>query len=260
MNLQTNPTVSDAAAVYTSRQGIIACPRKCDREILGATVLTERMGRMLRLEAGDRVLDLGCGEGESASHLAEVFGAQMVGLDLDEDALGVARGRMAGNERMRGHQFLKGDAATIPFAPDSFDAIFCERSLHAFENEERCVGEMERVLKSSGCIGIVDMYVVEGYEERALPLLGFLGFALRVKTLKRTIRLFEGCGMELQTFEPCGHLLSRYLESLYMTNYVGSATCGMRTKIVETLENLWETVEVGNIGYGMMVFRKTSLL
>lgn len=226
------------------------------REPLGSTVLTERMGRMLRLELGDRVLDMGCGTGSSAMHVAEVFGAQVIGVDNCERSVAVAKSCGKLSEQRTSVSFMMGDAGRLPFANESFDAVYCERGLNAFADADRAVGEMARLIKGAGCIGIVDTYVAEGYGERARPLMEWLGLPGKVETLVCRVKQFEERGMDLQCFEPCGHLLSRYLESLYLANNQAMRLMEGQAELLELLERLWELVELGNIGYGTMVFRK----
>src|SRR5262245_736448 len=47
----------------------------------GGLALTERLGAVLGLAAGQRILDVAAGNGASAIHLARVFGCEVVGVD-----------------------------------------------------------------------------------------------------------------------------------------------------------------------------------
>jgi len=85
------------------------------------------------LSAEAKVLDLGCGDGtfDSADTPATVFR-----LDLHAD-------------HPPAH-FVRGDAAHLPFAPNSLDAIVANNSLEHISNLDECVKEIRRVLRSSG--------------------------------------------------------------------------------------------------------------
>ncbi len=53
---------------------------------------------MISLPAGARVLDVGCGTGGSAFHLARKFGATVIGIDLSKNMLAVAEEHRAAME------------------------------------------------------------------------------------------------------------------------------------------------------------------
>lgn len=67
------------------------------------------------IAAASRVLDIGCGDGAFAEHLVRVRGCQVVGVDLSERAVGLAR--------ERGVDAHRRDVIREPFPPDSFDYV-----------------------------------------------------------------------------------------------------------------------------------------
>ena len=72
---------------------------------------------------GERVLDIGCGGGETANELARAVAPDgtVVGIDLSAAVLAFARREAAEHERIR---FIQADAQIFPFEPASFDAAF----------------------------------------------------------------------------------------------------------------------------------------
>src|SRR5436190_7490190 len=72
---------------------------------------------------GERVLDIGCGGGETALDLARAVAPDgtVVGVDLSAAVLAFARRAAQGCERVR---FVQADAEVLPFEPASFDAAF----------------------------------------------------------------------------------------------------------------------------------------
>jgi len=86
----------------------------------GKLQLTERLGRLLDLQPGQRVLDVASGRGTSALFLAERFGCQVVGVDLAGEIVKDANARAieAGLESMV--RFEKGDGERLPFDDESF--------------------------------------------------------------------------------------------------------------------------------------------
>jgi SAM-dependent methyltransferase len=87
------------------------------------------------LPASARVLDLGCGDGA----LLERLGPQAVGIDLSRDELVLARGRVA-----------QARAQELPIADGSIDICTCHLAFMLFDEPERVVAELARVLAPGG--------------------------------------------------------------------------------------------------------------
>ena len=68
-----------------------------------------------RLPDGSRILDLGCGNGDKLAWLAERF--EVVGVDLSEEQLRLARARVPGAK------LVHGDFGELAFEDESFDAV-----------------------------------------------------------------------------------------------------------------------------------------
>lgn len=96
----------------------------------GGLLLANVLAQELPLKAGDRVLDLGCGRGQSSIFLASRFGAQVVSLDLWIDA--AERRRRADSAGVADQiTHLQGDIARgVPIEPGSLDAIVSLQAFH----------------------------------------------------------------------------------------------------------------------------------
>lgn len=123
-------------------------------------MLTARF-RYLALKPGDRVLDLGCGEGRHAHGLHVLGGLDVVGVDLDEASLQKARDGLASlPPRPEGDpgrtEFLTGDATRLDFADGSFDAVICSEVLEHLPDYDAALREIRRVLRPHGrlCISV----------------------------------------------------------------------------------------------------------
>jgi demethylmenaquinone methyltransferase/2-methoxy-6-polyprenyl-1,4-benzoquinol methylase len=103
-----------------------------------------------------RVLDVATGTGEQAFAFAQ-RGHEVVGIDLSEDMLRVAREH---NKYSR-VTFDVGDAAHMPYEDDQFDVSCVSFALHDMPRSigESVVKEMARVTKANGIIIIVDYAV-----------------------------------------------------------------------------------------------------
>jgi SAM-dependent methyltransferase len=108
------------------------------------------------LQAGDRVLDVGCAKGFLVKDLLTVCpGLQVYGLDLSHYALTHAAPEVAG-------RLVLGTADQLPFERGSFQVVLCINVIHNLERE-RCISalrEIERLAPGRGYVR-VDAYRTE---------------------------------------------------------------------------------------------------
>lgn len=108
------------------------------------------------LQAGMRLLDCGCGPGSITLGLAEaVAPGEVIGLDQDIEVSRPVfeQARAKGLQNLR---FESGNVYDLPFPDDTFDAVFSNGLFSHLQNPAKAVKEMQRVLKSSGVIGLRD--------------------------------------------------------------------------------------------------------
>jgi len=129
------------------------------------------------------ILDIATGTGDLAIQFAENTNAKkIVGLDLSEGMLKVAR-KKAVKKDVAHIDFIKGDSEALPFEDQSFDAITVSFGIRNFENLEKGLSEIHRVLKTGGIFVILETSVPtkfpfkQGYylyTKNILPLVGRL--------------------------------------------------------------------------------------
>ena len=96
---------------------------------------------------GLNVLEVGSGRGGGASFIARYLKpASLTGVDLSEEAVQFC-GR---THRIRGLHFETGDAESLPFGSDVFDAVVNIESSHCYPHLSVFFNEVARVLKSGG--------------------------------------------------------------------------------------------------------------
>jgi len=115
-----------------------------------------RMERLIAhsagIGAGSRVLDVGCGMGGPACHLAAVTGAALVGITPNAEQAGLARG-LAARAGLGGRvKFARAVAGALPFADRSFDAVLFFESPCHFPDRRRFFAEAARVLRPGGTV------------------------------------------------------------------------------------------------------------
>lgn len=108
----------------------------------------------LPLRAGDRVLDLACGDGAYSRWLAERVGPTgfVAALDASTAFLGVARAGATGQ-----HVGLVAAAVErMPFADDTFDLVWCAQSLYSLSDPTAAVRQMRRVVRPGGVVAVLE--------------------------------------------------------------------------------------------------------
>lgn len=109
----------------------------------------------LQVEAGHRVLDLGCGAGRH-TYAALERGAHVVGVDLDGPLLKevadmshalIGEGHVPSGASA---SFLQGDATRLPFADASFDRVIVSEVFEHIPDDTVAMGEVARVLAEHG--------------------------------------------------------------------------------------------------------------
>jgi ubiquinone/menaquinone biosynthesis C-methylase UbiE len=116
------------------------------------------IGALAQIEAGDRVLDVGCGPGRLAMAAQEWAGAggEVIGIDPSPEMVKTARrnAEKAGSAA----RFELGVAESLPFPDGSFDVVLNRLMLHHLPGDlkQRGLAEMRRVLKPGGVCLVVD--------------------------------------------------------------------------------------------------------
>ena len=130
-------------------------------------ILTERAG----IAAGHRVIDVGCGTGDLALHLAEVVGpgGAVLGADLSAPMLALAERRRA--ERGYGHlRFLQIDAQTHAFEPAAYDLALSRFGVMFFGDPAAAFANLRRALRPGGRVAFVCWQRLADKPWMAVPL------------------------------------------------------------------------------------------
>ncbi|MBM3267961.1 MAG: class I SAM-dependent methyltransferase [Candidatus Sericytochromatia bacterium] len=128
----------------------------------GGLDATRQLAAWAGVGPGTRVLDVGCGVGQTACLLAGAYRADVVGLDRSARMVARARERAGRRGLLRvsdagtGATFLEGDAYALPFDEGSFDVVFAE-SVTLFLDRSRVLPELRRVLVPGGRVADVVM-------------------------------------------------------------------------------------------------------
>ena len=123
---------------------------------------------LLAPRPGERILDLGCGDGALTKRLAEL-GCDVVGVDSSAAQVAAARARGLDARRVDGY--------ALAFDGE-FDAVFSNAALHWMKDAERVLAGVHRALRpggrfvaecgGSGCVETIDTALIDGLQRRGL--------------------------------------------------------------------------------------------
>ncbi|GGK65748.1 bifunctional demethylmenaquinone methyltransferase/2-methoxy-6-polyprenyl-1,4-benzoquinol methylase UbiE [Rufibacter glacialis] len=116
----------------------------------------KRAVKLLKRVKPQLVLDIATGTGDFALETLQLKPKQIIGIDISEGMLQVGREKI--NKRGLSHlvQLQLGDSENIQFPDNHFDAITVAFGVRNFENLEKGLAEMYRVLKPGGMAVILE--------------------------------------------------------------------------------------------------------
>ena len=116
----------------------------------------------LAAQSGETILEIGFGTGHCLVSLATAVGTggRVIGLDISDGMLAIARGRLQSHGLADRVDLRLGDAANLDFLEaGTLDGVFMSFTLELFDNPEipRVLAECRRVLKPGGRLAVVSM-------------------------------------------------------------------------------------------------------
>jgi len=128
------------------------------------------IAREARLPAAAEVLEAGCGPGWMWTAEGFPAGLSLMLTDLSPGMVGEALARVRGLARYRSVAGREADAAALPFADSSFDAVLACHMLYHLPDAGRALDEMVRVLRPGGMLvvttngadNMAEMYALAG--------------------------------------------------------------------------------------------------
>ena len=234
----------------------------------GGLALTGRLGQLLELAPATQVLDVACGRGASALHLAERSGCTLLGIDLSARNLGLASAAAASTgigDRVR---FVQADAEALPFEDDSFDAVFCECALCTFPDKSTAAREIYRVLKPGGRFGMSDVIRDGPLPDQLAHVLAVAACIADAKSEQDYKGLLADVGFTIDRVERhdtalrtiAGQIHTRLIGAQLMikTGQVTSIDFDM-TRARLLLTDAREAIAAGTLGYGLFIASKPSV-
>lgn len=147
----------------------------------------KRFAHQLGMKPGDHALELGCGKGRVAAHLASYTGANIKGINIDQVQLDDAIQFAKRNDLSEQCNFINRDIndLPLPFPDNSFDCIYEIQALSLCKDLPKLFKELHRVIKPGGKLSILDWVHLSSYDpknpehvalmRKVKPLIGAIG-------------------------------------------------------------------------------------
>ncbi len=157
LDVHSNPLpapapVVDFTAIKTKQQATWASG---DFAVIGTTlqIVGETLCETVDLRAGERVLDVACGNGNATLAAARRF-AHVTGADYVPELL--AKARMRADAESLPVELVEADAEALPFADASFDVVLSTFGVMFAPDHATTASELARVCRPGGRIGLAN--------------------------------------------------------------------------------------------------------
>ncbi len=228
----------------------------------GGLELTEKLGELLHLSSTNTVLDVASGEGISAIFLAKIFGCSVTGVDLSTANIKLAQQKVKESSLGNVH-FKNGDAEKLPALDGEFSTVVSECAFCTFPDKTTAAGEMYRVLKPGGKIGITDMVV----DQDSLPddmktLLYHAACVADARTAEEYITIFENAGFQRVKYYDCSYTLNEMTSNIRKQLLLAKLAVGLKklnlgeidsSHAKKMLAQAEDLMQKGVIGYGIII-------
>jgi arsenite methyltransferase len=196
----------------------------------GGLALTERLGQMLGLGPGQRVLDVAAGTGASAIFLARRFGCAIVSVDYSAAAVQEATAAAEVVALADRVHFQQGDAEALAAADGAFDAVVCECAFCTFPNKRAAAGEFARVLRPGGRVGLSDLTRVGELPPALDGLLAWVACIADARPLDEYVQYLERADFAVDHIEAHDDALSELVQGI-RTRLLGAELLAKLKKI-----------------------------
>jgi arsenite methyltransferase len=231
----------------------------------GGLALTERLGTLLDLKPGQRVLDVAAGRGTSAIFLAQRFGCAVVGVEYGGTAVVEANALAAEAGLADRVRFEQGDAEQIPFAAGAFDAVICECAFCTFPDKRAAAAEFARVLRRGGRAGLSDLTCSGTLAPELEGLLAWVACIADARPIDEYGAYLAGAGFSVDLVEPHQDALAELVQ-VVRTRLLGAELL-VKLKQVDLpgadfeqakalARHAAEAVRQGTLGYALLVGMK----
>lgn len=143
----------------------------------------KKLVKLLKSQNPKYVLDVATGTGDLAITASRIGNIKIVGVDIAEEMLAVGQKKIKQKELTHKITLSVGDSENLPFETETFDAAMVAFGVRNFENLDKGLAEMYRVLSKNSKVYILEFSMPEKfpirqlyhfYFKNILPLIGRL--------------------------------------------------------------------------------------
>jgi cyclopropane fatty-acyl-phospholipid synthase-like methyltransferase len=214
------------------------------------------------LEAGQRVLDVGCGLGGSARYLAAEYGCRVVGIDLTREYIDVAND-LAVRVGLGGKVgFRQASALELPFGDAEFDVVWTEHVQMNIADKHRFYGEIARVLAPGGRLMFHDIFRGHGELHYPVPWADMSSISF-LATQDEVREILQGVGFRVLDWEDTSaRSLAWFGAAVERIKASGPPPLGLHLLMGDTalakLENMGRNLREGRIVVAQAVAEKLA--
>jgi ubiquinone/menaquinone biosynthesis C-methylase UbiE len=204
----------------------------------GGREATETLLDRAEVRGGTRLVDVGCGAGESLE-VARDRGADAVGLDRDQTAPGAVRG----------------DMTRLPFRDESVEVVLAECVMCLASNREQALAESHRIIEPGGFLAVSDVVVADSIPDIPQPMVRALCLQ-NVQSRTAMVSKIDAAGFVVEDVQDHRKDLIAMRDQIAdKINYESMlGLMGERgAKILDGIHDTEEAVEDGRISYVSVV-------
>ena len=143
-----------------------------DQDHYGGLVAVESLSKAANIGASDRVLDVCSGMGGPARYIADAYGCQVMGLELNRSRV-VSAARLTARVALADKVgFVCGDATRMPFENGTFTRVVSQEAFLHIEDKTALFANCARVLELGGCLTFTDWVASSRLTESERAVLG----------------------------------------------------------------------------------------
>jgi len=135
----------------------------------------KKLIKIIDKEMPENIIDVATGTGDLAIAASEINVKSIVGIDISEKMLKVGREKIIKKKLENKIKLIKADSLDIPFGDNIFDAAMVAFGVRNFENLNKGLSEIQRVLKPAKKI-----FIIEFSKPKKNPIKQFYTFYFRV--------------------------------------------------------------------------------
>ena len=222
--------------------------------------LNDLMAEKAQINSAANVLDLGCGNGTTATWLCRSFGCRVVGIDLSGTRVTNAKQALEREpvEIQARIDFEKAEATQLPFPDRAFTHVWSQATIYHVHDKEKALSEAHRVLDGGGILVFDDLTKPRPNisKEARVYIYDRLLFDTDYSFQTYQKALEEAGFRVLEAVDLSRHLKTSYQCLASITGAKGEENHGKYRELSYAYQRMVEAVDNGDLGWGLYLCKK----